>query len=58
MKKELNDKLHKASVIFAKEAGIAVLEGSESESIIRWIGAGALSKEQLNKFSKIYENIN
>ena len=53
--KEINDKLHRACIIYAKEAGIAVLDGFEAESMINWIGAGALSKEQLIRLSQIYE---
>lgn len=52
---EPNDRLHRASVKFSKENGIAVLKGFEAESLNRWIGAGALSKEQLKKFGDIYE---
>ena len=52
---EPDDRLHRASVEFAKKSGVAVLKGFEGESITRWVGAGALSKEQLKQFSDIYE---
>ena len=54
-KTEPNDRFHRASVEFAKKAGIAVLEGYEGESMINWIGSGSISKERLKQFSDIYE---
>lgn len=51
------NKLQKACKLFAKEYGVAVLEGHEDTSIIRWLGAGALTEEQKQGFARIYDNL-
>lgn len=50
-------KLQKACKIFAKEYGIAILDGQEDVSIIRWLGAGALTDEQKQGFTRIYDSL-
>lgn len=40
---------------FAEQTGVATLEGDEDVSIIRWLVAGALTKEQKQLLSDIYE---
>lgn len=50
-------KLQKACKLFAKEYGVAVLEGHEDTTIIRWLGAGALSEEQKQGFARIYDSL-
>ena len=50
-------KLRQACEIFAKRYGVAVLEGHEDVSIMRWLGAGALTDEQKQKLSEIYNNL-
>lgn len=50
-------KLRKACKLFAKEYGIAVLEGDEDTSIMRWLGAGALTEEQKQGFARIYDSL-
>lgn len=51
------NKLKEACKIFAKEYGVAVLEGDEDTSILRWLGAGALTEEQKQGFARIYDNL-
>lgn len=51
------DKLKKACEIFAKEYGVAVLKGDEDTSVIRWLGAGALTEEQKQGLAKIYDSL-
>lgn len=46
-----------ACKIFAKQEGVAVLKGNEDTSITRWIGAGALSQQQLRKLDNIYNQV-
>ena len=48
-------KLDKVLAKFAKDEGIAVLKDDTTGSMIRWIGSGSLTKEQLNRLSKLYE---
>lgn len=51
------NKLQKACKIFAKEYGVAALEGCEDTSIIRWLGAGALTEKQKQGFVRIYDSL-
>ena len=50
-------KLQKACKLFAKEYGVAVLKNHEDTSIIRWLGAGALTDEQKQGFARIYDSL-
>lgn len=51
------NKLQKACKIFAKEYGVAVLEGEEDTTVMRWLGAGALTDEQKQGFARIYDSL-
>ena len=51
-----NNKLDKVLQQFAKAEGIAVLSDDITGSMIRWIGAGCLSTEQLKKLTNLYNN--
>lgn len=42
---------------FARQTGVAVLAGEEDISVIRWLGAGALSEDQKLLLNNIYERI-
>ena len=53
----MNDKFKQACKIFASKYGVATLKGEEDVSIIRWIGAGALTDEQKQKLADIYDNL-
>lgn len=50
-------RLKQACKEFAKQTGVAVLEGEEDVSIMRWLGAGALTDEQKQLLNKIYERV-
>lgn len=50
-------KLQKACKLFAKKYGVAVLEDHEDTSIIRWLGAGALTEEQKQGLARIYDSL-
>lgn len=49
------NRLQRACKEFAKQTGVAVLECEEDVSIIRWLGAGALTAEQVQLLNDIYE---
>ena len=50
-------RLREASRRFAEEEGIAVLKGEEDTSIVRWLGSGSLTENQIKRFSEIYESM-
>ena len=50
-------RLKQACKEFAKQTGVAVLEGHEDESVVRWLAAGALTDEQQQILNDIYERI-
>lgn len=50
-------RLKQACREFAKQTGVAVLNGEEDVSVVRWLGAGALSDEQKLLLNNIYERI-
>lgn len=51
------DRLQKACQIFAKKYGVAVLKNEEDTSVVRWLGAGALTEEQKQGLAEIYDNL-
>lgn len=51
------NRLRLACKKFARQTGVAVLAGEEDVSVMRWLGAGALSKEQKLLLNNIYERI-
>lgn len=53
----IDDKLKEACRLFAEKYGVAVLEDEEDTSIIRWLGAGALTEEQKQGLTKIYNEL-
>lgn len=57
MERNNMNKLQKACKIFAKEYGVAVLEGKEDTTVMRWLGAGALTDEQKQGFARIYDSL-
>ena len=50
-------KLKTACKIFAKRYGVAVLEDNEDTTIIRWLVAGALTEEQKEALTSIYNSL-
>lgn len=51
------NRLQKACQIFAEKYGVAVLENDEDISIVRWLGAGALTEEQKQGLAEIYDSL-
>lgn len=53
----MNGKLKTACKIFAKKYGVAVLEGEEDTTIVRWLGSGSLTEEQKQALTAIYNEL-
>lgn len=52
------DALDRALVDFAKKEGIAYNADDPTKSMVRWIGSGSLSDEQLKRLSALYDKYN
>lgn len=53
----MHDKLKTACKIFAEKYGVAVLRGEEDTTVVRWLASGALTEEQKEALTNIYNEL-